>query len=198
MTARARRRVAQLCFAAHVGAVALTLTALAPGLPPAELAARDAFMTAHAARWAAGWIAWVLATVMWMLFVRAWDASLPAVGGAGRLALVATVAGGLLDSAADVAWARLHDALAMRMMGSGTVLYVVGGGLLTRASVASAAFPRWLVLWSIVVWIATAALSAAALAADGRLVRLTSTALFPIFLPWMLAMGYGWLGRESR
>jgi hypothetical protein len=198
MTPRGRLRVAQLCFGVHLGAVALTATALAPGLPPGDPVARDAFMTTHAALWATGWVAWVLATVVWMLFVRVWIASLPLLAGAARLALPAIVAGGLLDAAADVAWARLHDVVAMRMMGSGTLLYVVGGTLLTGASLVSPGFPRWLVVWSGLVWVATAALSVAALLADARLVTLASAALFTLFLPWMLAMGYAWLGRARR
>jgi uncharacterized protein YqjF (DUF2071 family) len=78
----------------------------------------------------------------------------------------------------------------MQAMGAGNVLYAVGGGLLTALS----GFPRWLAAWCWLVWAATLALAGAAFAADGRLVNLASAVLFATFVPWLLAMGRGWLG----
>lgn len=195
MTAIRRLRVARLAFAVHAVALALTLAALLPGLPPGEAAAREAYVAGHPVAWTLGWLAWMAATATWVLFVRAWAQTPPGAGAIGTLALAVTAAGGLADWLADLAWiAGRPEGLAFRAMGAGNVLYALGGGLLTARSLRAPGFPRWLAAWGWLVWAATLGLAGAALAADGRLVNLASAVLFAAFLPWMLVMGRGWLG----
>jgi uncharacterized protein YqjF (DUF2071 family) len=195
VTAIGRRRVAWLAVTVHAGAVALTLAGLLPGLPPGEAAARDAYIAGHRVAWTLGWLAWMAATATWVLFTRAWMDAPPGAGAIGTLALAVTVAGGLADWLADLAWIDgRHERLAFMATGAGSLLYALGGGLLTARARRAPGFPRWLAAWAWLVWAATLGLAAAAFAADGRLVNLASAVLFAAFVPWMLVMGRGWLG----
>jgi uncharacterized protein YqjF (DUF2071 family) len=187
--------VARLAFAVHAVALALTLVALLPGLLPGDAAARQAYVAGHRVAWTLGWLAWMGATATWILFARAWTQALAGAGAVATLGLGLTAAGGICDWLADLVWIEgRREALAMRAMGAGNVLYALGGILLTALSLRAPGFPRWLAAWGGLVWAATGALAAAALAADGRLVNLASAVLFAAFLPWMLVMGRGWLG----
>jgi uncharacterized protein YqjF (DUF2071 family) len=195
MTPARRLRASRIAVLVHAAALAITPLALVPGLPPVEPALRRAFLAAHPLAWAVGWVVWMLAAGAWVWFVRAWKATLPRGDRRGTAALALAGTGALLDGAADLAWLTAGpDAVALRLMGAGNVLYAAAGVLLTVASLPMPGFPGWLAAWSGLVWAATAGLAGAALAGDGRLVNLASGILFPLFLPWLAVMGPAWLG----
>jgi hypothetical protein len=92
----ARLRVAWLCFALHVLALAGTLLVLLRGLPPGDLAARREFVATHAAAWGMAWVGWMLVSLSVLVLFAAWAETLPHRGW-GRWAVAVTLAGVVLD-----------------------------------------------------------------------------------------------------
>jgi uncharacterized protein YqjF (DUF2071 family) len=211
--APARLRLARVCWALHVLALAGTLLVLLRGLAPGDLAGRREFVATHPAAWGAAWLGWMLVSLSVLVLFAAWAETL-GHRRVGRWAVAVTLAGVVLDWVAEIVWIGLAPGWALRArtdafyadlyavwdrayvvlsMGLANGLYTLGALVLTGVSLRTRNFPRWLGVWGMAAWAASSLVSAAAFAGSEAGVTVASAVLFGLLVPWVLLLGHGWL-----
>ncbi len=212
-TPQTRLRLAWMCLAVHVIAIAAMLLVVIHGLPPGDLSARRAFVATHAVSWGLGWLVWAFATLTLLLFFMAWADTLPHKGWALAAVGIAFV-GGLVDWVNETIWVFLAPtwaahavaepfyanmyalwdrAYVVLSIGLANLLYTLGGLLLTLITLRTKNFPRWLAGWSALVWGFSLALTYVGFAGTDEGIAPVSAGIFALFLPWLALMGHGWL-----
>ena len=203
----AAARAAYVASALNLLASLAMVTVLRPGLPSADSTptSRLAYIVAAIVPWSVGWLLWHAAALSLLAFyvalaIRWWDAA-PIRCAVAVLCATAGFAADISAEALYIGFAPHLDAPAFAVFEPiaglltgyvGNGLYTVAGALLTWAG--SAELPRRLIVLSLPVWLAGAALSAATLAgsAFGQLV--STAIIMPCFILWSALIGR-WLAR---
>ncbi len=180
---------ARFCAAANFLAMVALATVLAPGTPLAEAATRASYVRDHLAVWRGGWLLWIVAAVSLLVFYRWWGRRI----GAGPAALAIAFVGFAADLSAEALLIAVVPDRPDLARASFLVTGGVANGCYTLAGVVlSLRTPQLrgpLAAWTGAVWLAGAALSAFALVEEPLGVAISASALFALFLPWLLVVG---------
>jgi hypothetical protein len=207
---RTAARAAYLAAALNLLAALAMLLILRLGLPApgSQLEDRAAYLTTHLHAWWGAWLLWHAAAIALLAFYvvlagQWWRAApLRCV-----LALLCTATGLAADLSAEALYMGLAPTLSPPALvtletAAGLLtgyvangLYTVAGALLTWAG--AHALPRLLVLLSLPVWAAGAALSAATLAQSLQGQFWSTAILMPAFVLWAALIGR-WLSHQAR
>ncbi len=130
------------------------------------------------------------------------------------LAIALTLAGGIVDWVDETTWIFLAPQWAMLArtdafyanlyavwdrayfvfsIGLANLGYTLGGLILNAVAYRTPSYPRWLARFGAVVWSLSVVLTVEGWANDGLGVLLLTAAVFAVFLPSLLLVGYGWL-----
>jgi hypothetical protein len=211
-----RLRLAWFCFGVHVVALVAMLLVLINGLLLGDVQSRRAFVATHALAWSIGWLIWMPASLALVMFFMAMADALPYKGW-GLLATGIALVGAVMDWSSETVWIFLSPTWAIQSasdpfyahlyavwdlaynalsMGMANLLYTVGGIILVAITMRTKNFPRGLFWLGTLVWSLSLAFSYAGFMGDGLGIFVVSSGLFPLFMAWVLLVGYRWLRRD--
>ncbi|HEV8322747.1 MAG TPA: hypothetical protein VG389_14110 [Myxococcota bacterium] len=200
---RLRAAAPWACAALNAAAVLSLIAVLRPGTEAADaLPARRAYVAAHPVIWRGGWGVWLAAAAALLGFYGWWGARLdraaPRPSPWPRAAFALAALGIGCDFTADSlflswgTWPATADAAALARLaalcggGLANGLYCAAGALLTWRT----PLPPWLRAWAWAAWASGFALSAATAAGSVPAVMAASAALFGLFCPLVVVLGW--------
>jgi hypothetical protein len=208
-----RLRLAWFCAGAHIASILAVLLVIQNGTPAGELIARREYVATHALVWGIAWGVWVGASLSLILFWLACVDALPYKAG-GMVAVGLTFGGATIDWVNEVIWIFLAPTWALLArndvfyanlyavwdraytvlsVGVAHGLYTVSGIIITAITLKTPHFPRWLSRLGMGVWVLSLVMAYAGFAGEELWLLIVPAGVFPLFIAWVMLMGYGWL-----